>query len=227
MTSGRSSPNEEILRARSRVVEHWKRFFAILVGFALTYAVIRTYSCVLNHEWSGVWCFGALVVTLPPVFLGMERSLDLRYLQDNSAIPNVITIAGDTFLLFLTGLAFMALAVSIPDPSQAPWKDHVASLENYFIVIIGVFFLIDAPILLLTGRRLDEGQRRVHILLATIDFLAAILCLATLKVPSLYASRFIVVFAVATVRTIADYGVSGGGFLYPQDSLVRAESNSL
>lgn len=221
--------DEEIIRARSRVVDHWKRFFAILVGFALTYAVIRTYSCILQHEWNGVYCFVALVVTLPPVFLGMERSLDLRYLQKNSPIPSVWTIAGDTFLLFVTGLAFMALAASIPDPAQSPWKDNVANLENLFIVILGVFFLIDTPILFVTGLRLggDQSVKGVHFRLALINLVAGVLCLAVRFLPFAYPYRFGIVVAIAALRTFFDYWVSGNGFFFPQVSLQNREGTML
>ena len=74
--------------ARSRLIDHFKRAYQIIVGLAIARACVK----VLPHGFSGFpdlefWLFATLFVTLVPSFHGGDRSLDIKYLGRNFLFP--------------------------------------------------------------------------------------------------------------------------------------------
>lgn len=115
---------------------------------------LRTYSCLLTGDWDGVMQFVTFIVTLLPVFHGMERSLDLRYLDRGSPIPGAMRLVGDTSVLLVTALFFLGLALSIPDHG-APWlKDHLPTMRSLFVWAFFGFLVFDTVVLVVTRSRL-------------------------------------------------------------------------
>lgn len=212
--------NEEVLRARSRVVDHWKRLFAIVSGFAITVACVRAYSCLLVGDVDGLMRFVAFIVTLVPVFHGMERSLDLRYLEPRSPIPHAARLMGDTSVLLITALFFLLLALSIPDHGQAWLMERSESLRSWFPRAFVGFLVFDAIVLVVTRTRLkkvapETRAHDAHARLAALNAVAALVVGTGVWLDVL--TRFGLA-VIALVRSAIDYGMSSG-FLYPQATL--------
>lgn len=213
--------NEEVLRARSRVVDHWKRLFAIVSGFAITVACGRAYSCLLVGDIDGLTQFVAFIVTLLPVFHGMERSLDLRYLQPRSPIPHAARLIGDTGVLLITALFFLLLALSIPDHGQAWLMERSELLRSWFPRAFVGFLVFDAIVLVVTRTRLktvapETGAHDAHARLAALNAVAALV--VGIGVIWLDVLTRFGLAVVALVRSGIDYGMSSS-FLYPQAAL--------
>lgn len=205
------------MTARSRVVDHWKRLAAILLGFAITVGAGRAYSCWLSDDWPSFAQFVILMVTIPPIFHGIERSLDLRYLRPDAEAPPTWRIILDTTTVVLTGLFLLALALSIPDHTQ-PNRRHDATMQNTFFYLFIAFFAIDALALLNAQRRFaqNDSHRSAHENLAYLNLGTAFL--VALLLPFRPWVDWVVV-AIAAVRTIADYSVTRD-FLFPSDAPV-------
>ncbi len=217
--AGGPENSEDVLRARNRVVDHWKRLFAIVSGFAITVACLRVYSCALSRDLAGILQFVVLIVTIPPVFHGMERSLDLRYLQRRSPIPGAARMVGDTAVLMLTGLFFLGLALSIPDHGQSWLVDRKDILRRWYMLLLVSFFFFDSIVLWATKKRLQEtapeaGAHSAHRNLAILNVLTCAAIIAAVG----FDLGFWPVALIAVGRTLLDYKISRA-FLYPQASL--------
>jgi hypothetical protein len=210
-----ANDREDVLRARNRVVDHWKRLFAIVSGFAITVACLRVYSCALSGDLTGMFQFVALVATIPPVFHGMERSLDLRYLQPRSPIPGAARMMGDTAVLMVTGLFFLGLALSIPDYGQTWLAGKKDVLQRWYIWLLVSFFVFDFIVLLATRGRLREaGVQSAHTRLAVLNLVAGLAILVAVRLDSMLWSLAL----IAIVRSVIDYNMAKD-LLYPQASL--------
>jgi hypothetical protein len=229
---------EDVFRARNRVVDHWKRLFAIICGFAITVACLRAYTCVLEKDWTGLLQFFALMVTIPPVFHGIERSLDVRYLQSTSPIPGAGRLIIDTAILMLTALFFLGLALNIPDLSVQWWAERAIVLRRRFLLLLVLFFLFDFVVLLVARKLLREGgaggeHLSTHARLAVINLLAGLAVGVGMFSGAAVARYFgvdgwlasrgfeapvVAAALIAVGRTILDYPVSRR-FLYPQENL--------
>jgi len=212
--------DEDVLRARSRVVDHWKRLFAIVCGFAITVACVRAYSCLLVADVHGIMLFVAFISTLLPVFHGMERSLDLRYLEARSPVPTAVRLMGDTGVLMISALFFLVLGLSIRDHSQAWLTPHSDRLRFIFLWALVGFLVFDSLVLFATRNRLQQvapesGAHESHKRLALLN-LASAGAVAAAGLLDVLGGLLIAVVAVG--RSIIDYLMSGG-FLYPQTEL--------
>jgi hypothetical protein len=208
------SQEDNLLRARSRVVDHWKRLFAIITGFAITAACQRAYLCYWNSDWAGILEFIAFISTVPPVFHGMERSLDLRYLEPKSESPSAWTVAEDTFVIITTGIFFLALALSIPDYTTNGRRDlHV------FPVLLSAFLFFDVIALLKTSPRFNNTKSHIstHYGLAILNAMALILIMFVLYCQNAQNALMmqVIIGLIAILRSWGDYMVSKD-FLYPQ-----------
>lgn len=216
--------DEAVLRGRNRVVDHWKRLFAIVSGFSITVACVRAYSCLLVGDVHGLMLFVAFIATLLPVFHGMERSLDLRYLEPRSPIPTAPQLMGDTVVLIISALFFLVLGLSIRDHSQ-PWlADRSEALRLIFNWAFIGFLAFDSLVLFSTRKRLrqiapESGAHDAHSRLAILNVIsAAVLVVAAL----LGILTGFLLAAIAVVRTLIDYTMSNR-FLYPQAELSGRE----
>lgn len=206
---------EQVMTERARVVDHWKRLFSILVGFAITVACQRAYACWLSGDASGLVQFVILIVTIPPIFHGMERSLDVRYLQGDTGNPSAVRLILDTTTLVVTGLFLLALALSIPTHEQ-PDLGHDGRRRDAFFLLLFLFFILDSALLGLASQRFESsfGHRRAHRRLASLNIgVAGALGLALVVLCGPVLAW--VSAGIAIARSIADYVISRE-FLYPQ-----------
>jgi hypothetical protein len=151
--------NSQILAERGRTIEQVKRLYAIVMGFAVWSCVVNTYQCVRKlqefpsptwNEYSILAAQAISVVTLITLFyLGAERMLDRKYLQENSPVPTRRGLLWDLFTLGIIAVSFAILANTFPltsvtladiksilpnaDPAGAiPTEDFRVKIHNYF-----------------------------------------------------------------------------------------------
>jgi hypothetical protein len=230
--SAGSSTWEDVLRSRNRVVDHWKWLFAIICGFAITVACLRAYTCFLVPDLPGILQFMALIVTIPPIFHGMERSLDLRYLQPTSAIPGAVRMIVDTSILTITALLFLGLALSIPDFSQRFLVERQDTLRHWYLWLFVSFFWFDVLVLWGTSYRFDlPGVKKSHYALAVLNLVTGVAIALVMLFDPFAAwistgfepgqptdsTVLLPVAIIAGLRSVLDYWI-GRKFLYPQES---------
>lgn len=111
-----STPPDPIDRSqeRSRLIDHFKRVYTIIVGLALTEACRHVVpASVSDLKALPLLAFFTMFLTIIPIFHGGDRSLDLKYL---GAAPGRWwpAYAWDVYMLLLTALFFVGVGESIP-----------------------------------------------------------------------------------------------------------------
>jgi hypothetical protein len=115
-----------IITDRTRAIEQFKRFYAVIAGFAAVTFLNNAILCVRHLEpASGIALgYGILIAQLISFFsllilfvFGAERLLDMRYLQPNSEVPSWSSLVTDIFSLLITVGWFAVLANLLPVPT--------------------------------------------------------------------------------------------------------------
>ena len=94
-------------RNRSRLIDFFKRLFAIIAGLAITEACKRLLPANPTFALPGpsFWMFVTLFVTIVPIFHGGDRSLDVRHLDQR--VENTrqrLKFVWDVYALLITAL---------------------------------------------------------------------------------------------------------------------------
>jgi hypothetical protein len=73
-----ANPNQE----RSRLIDHFKRAYQIIVGLAITLACTKLFPGGFpTPSDTSFWLFCTFFITVVPIFHGGDRSLDIKYLR--------------------------------------------------------------------------------------------------------------------------------------------------
>ncbi len=105
-------------RQHERLIDHFKRVYAVVAGLALSEACRHTLPAQSLGEYQ-LWMFAALFITLVPIFHGGDRSLDHKYLNAPPKTSfQVLAFLWDDYMLLLTALLFVCAAESIPQAGQ-------------------------------------------------------------------------------------------------------------
>jgi len=202
------------MQPHERLIDHFKRVYAILAGLALTDACRRTLPIGDLADYR-LWMFAAFFVTLVPIFHGGDRSLDQKYLRlrPQGAWPK-IWFLWDDYMLLLTAVFFVCIADSIPsqNASDIP-KAYLFYRWMAAMLCFDVFVLVVDR--LKNRGRADLAPYRVWvpINLAMAGFCAGASVLAASNAwPPFWLSAGI--FALAAARTVLDYW-AGKTFLFP------------
>ncbi|MCZ7659455.1 MAG: hypothetical protein M5U07_17065 [Xanthobacteraceae bacterium] len=220
---------------RSRLVDHFKRAYQIIVGLAITLACTRLVpdgvpSLAVFSDTS-FWLFCTFFITVVPIFHGGDRSLDIKYL--GAAPKGFWGQAGyvwDVYMLLITAILFVKIAQSIPVP-QAPSGGGLLALAppsrpDMFYRWMAVMLFFDAWILLADSFKSDlrggQGlteQVGAYVPWIVLNIAFGLVCWFAQSPPGFFASLSalaisILVFACAFARTVLDY-VFGRRFMFP------------
>ena len=207
--------------ARSRLIDHFKRAYQIIVGLAIAQACVK----VLPHGFSGfpdleLWLFATFFVTVVPIFHGGDRSLDIKYLdRQPKRGRQKAAYVWDVYILLITAILFVKVAQAIPGPGEPQ-----TAQAFYVWMMVTLFF--DAVILVIDDVKTSIVNPQAKPALASylwwigLNVSLAVICsfAASLPSSSLPSSSSgvvaAIVFGCALARTIADYWL-GRSFLFP------------
>ena len=221
--------------AKSRLIDYFKRLFAIVAGLAITEAVKRalTFSPA-DMPWPTLWMFCGFLITIIPIFHGGDRSLDLKYLAaDGTPSGGRVGYAWDVYMLVITAILFVCMAETLPRPNGGTFS---APEAGHFYRLTAITLMFDVAVLVVDIFKTSAEKRArlgsyltwipVNTLLAAIcyvlassfDGLDSITASTELPIPLIGMVSFgtiaFVIFVLSLLRTIADYW-AGRDFLFP------------
>jgi hypothetical protein len=213
---------------RSRLIDHFKRAYQIIVGLAITLACTKLFPNDIPNIPSDVsfWLFCTFFITVVPIFHGGDRSLDIKYLR----APPIgfwrrAAYVWDVYMLLITAILFVKIAQAIPGPTILGNGSASPTTPDLFYTWMAYMLFIDVGILIFDGaknrllRTEGEAELSAYIKWIVLNLGLAIICLMA-KSPPEFLSYFsangisIVVFGFAFLRTVLDY-VFGKEFLFP------------
>lgn len=153
---------DDFIRERSRAIDHLLRLLAFIVSVAVFFTCAKVYSCLVADDWAGVFACLAILLTIIPIFQGMQRALDLKYRNPLNGVTGLFAILSDYVVLIILAVSFLVMAQTIPDHAPAN-QSQVAILENQS----------SARLVEVEERELfypDIAERRLHFLLAILFF---------------------------------------------------------
>lgn len=222
------SPDPE----RSRLVDHFKRAYQIIVGVAITLACTKLFPAGFPQwPWdTSAWLFGVFFITIVPIFHGGDRSLDIKYLDSRpQGWLGHAAYVWDVYMLLITAILFVKIAQSIPVPKSAGaslfFTGPAPETPDYFYRWMAVLLFFDVFVLIvdwLKSKALKiEGRKKLSAYLPWIilNGLLGLVCMWAVCRPAFlpsYSEPSVsqIVLALAVVRTFFDY-VAGRKFMFP------------
>ncbi|MGJ5177429.1 hypothetical protein ACQR16_05945 [Bradyrhizobium oligotrophicum] len=217
---------------RSRLVDHFKRAYQIVVGLSITIACTKLFpdQFITFPLDASFWLFCTFFVTVVPIFHGGDRSLDIKYLHDRPAgFGGHAGYVWDVYMLLITAIFFVKIAQSVPGPQDTRSTilcSHRQTSPRNFYLWMGSMLIFDAIVLVIDGiRRLivggNENRFAAYIPWVLMNATLGAVCILAAHLPSTWsastwpsATIAFLVFVVALLRTILDY-VLGHEFLFP------------
>jgi hypothetical protein len=215
-------------RDRSRLIDFFKRVFAIIAGLAITEACRRLLPAQLTlFELPGpsFWMFLALFITIIPIFHGGDRSLDVRHLDQR--VRNRwerLKFVWDVYALLATGLLLVCAADAIPDVATIAKHDEkwtFAAAAADFYRWLGVFFIFNVLVLIVDRLTTQVPERLApYKLWIPINIVMALACWGATHALAEHGDACLVWLPLAfcllaVVRTLLDYGFSDADFMFP------------
>ncbi len=203
---------------RSRLIDHFKRAYQIIVGLAITLACTKLFP---NDDpsvpWdTSFWLFCAFFITVVPIFHGGDRSLDVKYLQAPAVgFWGRAAYIWDVYMLLITAILFVKIAQAIPGPAVLGGSSQPAT-PVLFYKWMAIMLVIDVGILIFDGLKNRLLQIRAgaelgaYVKWVALNLGLAIICLLAKSYPEyppyLSANTIsTIVFAFAFLRTVLDY----------------------
>lgn len=158
----RRQDNDDIWHERARVIDHLDRLIAVVVGLAMFEAMRRGYRCFQYGNAAGVVQFWALLATVPPAYMALERSLGLQFRRSGGRQPRADEMLWALAAVLLTLVFVVGLALSLPDPQDEELRELLARLGQgigptpedgtaqrlWFLALMGLFFAYEAVVML-------------------------------------------------------------------------------
>jgi hypothetical protein len=151
--------------ANTRLIDHFKRVYTIIVGLAITEGC--------KHLWPldpasifepNVWMFLAFFITVIPIFHGGDRALDHKYSEIDHTDYFVKDYLWEIYMLLFMSLGFVLVAEAIPlSTPPVALAGHAAGIAVAERSYAPFFFLFGATLafdVLVLGYGLRFGSRR-------------------------------------------------------------------
>lgn len=214
------TPDEEKTQ-RSRLIDHFKRAYQIIVGLAITLACGKLFaSGTLNPSDPTIWLFGTFFITVVPIFHGGDRSLDIKYLAEKpKGFWKQFCYVWDVYMLLITAILFVKVAQAIPGPGIGFIDNSGVTKPSHFYEWMAGLLIFDAFVLLIDGiKSYALSNSWAHSLTYGVwiisNAILAVICLCISQSDWAPNTVGILVFACAFVRTVIDY-VSSREFMFP------------
>ncbi len=205
---------------RSRLIDHFKRAYQIIVGLAITQACSKLFpDGHFTLADPAFWMFCTFFITVVPIFHGGDRSLDIKYLgSPQTRLGGQIAYVWDVYMLLVTATFFVKISQTIPG------QGLIGSVEmdpKLFYAWMAAMLLFDALVLLVdwvkssllnltAWKDLEVYGRWIAL---NVVFGAA--CYYLAYKTSLSSEHLgMAVFAGAALRTVLDY-LFGRKFMFP------------
>lgn len=219
-----SDANQE----RSRLIDHFKRAYQIIVGLAITLACTKLFpSGIATVPDITLWLFGIFFITVVPIFHGGDRSLDVKYLGSRPyGFWGRAAYVWDVYMLLITAIFFVKIAQAIPGvglgfgggtPPQTPqlFYEWMAGMLAFDVGVLVIDWIKSG---LLNNQRWNE--LRVYAKWIILNIVLALVCYLAASPAKLFSFQISVetiaigVFAIAFIRSILDYSF-GKNFMFP------------
>jgi len=188
--------------ARENSVRNLQSLLNVLVGLALTSAVLRLllnrqYQLDVQVDWQSLPMFLTFLVTLIPFYHGALRHLDRTYVEQGGRKVRRGALLVDFAMLFVEGCLLVALANALPDPRVFAWG---------LIALLGLDAIWG---LLVEYVLVKERTRGPELRWCIINTVAVVVLVGLATQTALLASRGWgnLLLYVALVRTTVDYAL--------------------
>lgn len=189
--------------AMDKSVESLKRFYAIIIGLAVTEALRRTFTDHATGTFSTqgllIPQFISLLITIIPFFHGMNRHLEHYYILDPNE-PSDGAMLFDFFSFVLQSCAFFCLATMMGNPVAFAWC---------------LLAIVAADVLWTVITKLIHRSSAAAWAVVNIIYTIALLILILQDLKGLP----VIVAVITTLRTAADYRFSWS-FYFPMKTKV-------
>jgi hypothetical protein len=210
---------------RSRLIDHFKRAYQIIVGLAITLACTKLFpnGAFEIPKDTSFWLFCAFFITIVPIFHGGDRSLDIKYLYTQpTGFWGRAAFIWDFYILLITAILFVKIAQAIP--SQTPTGQAIPgvaqappSTPDHFYQWMAIMLIFDVVALIVDG--LKSNLLTTYVKWICLNLVFAIICLSAKSIPEhfpAFSANTVaaLVFVAAFLRTVLDY-VFGKDFMFP------------
>jgi hypothetical protein len=223
---------------RSRLIDHFKRAYQIIVGLAITLACTKLVPEGIPSSRifldTSFWLFCTFFITVVPIFHGGDRSLDIKYLRKSPVgFWGQVAYIWDVYMLLITAILFVKIAQSIPVPQTISGSSGAIlgqaltppSAPAIFYHWMAIMLFMDVGILIVDGIKSwllsTEGatELRAYPKWIFLNLALAFICWYAPAPPDFLPSLSeltvgIIVFAFSFLRTLLDY-IFGKSFMFP------------
>ena len=217
-TQRTAAEEEQAQQQRSRLIDHFKRAYQIVVGLAITIACGRAFAGgTLNFSDPALLLFGIFFVTVVPIFHGGDRSLDLKYLSATlTRSGERVGYVWDVYMLLLTAIFFVTIAQTIPGPGLVVGASTGSPALFYHWMAIMFFF--DTAVLFIDAIKsssLPHAEKmKVYWRWMPLNLGMALVCLFVPMADYSAQTTGLLVFGAACIRSALDY-FFGWKFMFP------------
>jgi hypothetical protein len=166
--------------------------------------------------------FATFFITIVPIFHGGDRSLDAKYLTDETkSTEQRFSYIWDVYMLLISAILFVGIAEAIPKQSMNGKSDPADPAQFYFFMSFLFFF--DSLVLVVDFFKSDRGRKEIiknpYKRWIPVNFCMSVFCfvfayaIAQDGAISVFPIS-IIVFAAAAARTLYDYWRSDE-FMFP------------
>lgn len=209
---------------RSRLIDHFKRAYQIIVGLAITSACGKLLPEGLASLWTlPFWQFCTFFITIVPIFHGGDRSLDVKYLGARPEGVQRVSYVWDVYMLLITALFFVKISQAIPGSSILCATPSPSTPEDFYYWIAAMLFF-DVFVLVVDWAKnaalRTQGMPALRaywpwLLLNTSLGMVCYWAAGSLRPVALSPETVgFVVFVLAFARTVLDY-LFGQEFMFP------------
>jgi hypothetical protein len=211
---------------RSRLIDHFKRAYQIIVGLGITLACTKLFPNGIANVDVTVWLFGTFFITVVPIFHGGDRSLDLKYLGVQPIdFWHRAAYVWDVYMLLITAIFFVKIAQALPGQGAFVEATPSSTTPRLFYQWMAGMLVFDVAVLvfdwLKSGLLQTRGwaELRAYFRWIIINLVFALICYLAASPPH-FLSGFspekiaLAVFVFAFARTILDYAF-GRKFMFP------------
>jgi hypothetical protein len=208
---------------RSRLIDHFKRAYQVIVGLAITLACGKVFAQgTFKLADPALLLFCTFFITVVPIFHGGDRSLDLKYLGEQpTRLVSQVAYIWDVYMLLITAIFFVKIAQAIPGPGLSFLSDSCsATSPRYFYGWMAAMLFFDVGVLivdwiksgLLRSRAWKDLQ--VYAIWVILNLILGFVCWLLPETDFAPEIIGLIVFGAAFLRTVLDY-LFGRKFLFP------------